>query len=89
MSYTFGKPRPALPQTIAGEVPPTEIVLSLLTRVKLVVCVPGDLARAGEDTPPDFEPGLRAAVAAALVGTEAGGFAVRSAAVEQFEDAGR
>lgn len=91
MSYTFGKPRPAVPQTIVGEIPTTDIVLTLVTRIKLVVCVPASLARAGSDLGPDAfeEPDLRKAVADALLGVDINGFTVVSAAVEQFEDAAR
>ena len=90
MGYTFGKPRPAVPQTIVGEIPATDIVLSLVTRIKLVVRVPGHLARAGSDLGADAfeEPDLRKTVADALLGVDVNGFTAVSVAVEQFEDAG-
>lgn len=88
MSYTFGKPQPEAPYTGAGEIPQAEVVVPLLTRVKVVARVPGALAKPGADLPPGFEPHLRKAVADALVGVAAEGFTVVYAAVEQFEGAG-
>lgn len=89
MSYSFGKPKPAVPQTIVGHIPATDVVLSLMTRIKIVVHVPDDFAVVGEDHPPDFEPKLRATIASSILGSESVGYVVLSVAVEQFEDAGR
>lgn len=87
MGYSFGKPRPAPPYTSAGEFKDEPAVLSLMTRVKIVVKVP-PIAPVGGECPADFEPLLRKAVADALVGTVSGEFEVVYAAVEQFTDAG-
>lgn len=87
MSYTFGKPRPDLPYTDAGDIAETDVVVSLLTRVKVVARVPAEHAQIGGDLPSDFEPHLRKAIAERLVDMESGGFTVVYVAVEQFEDA--
>lgn len=87
MSYTFGKPQPAAPYTGVGEFKSEPFVLSLLTRVKIVVRAPQSWAAVGEDVPADFEPQLRQIVAERLVGIVSGDLTVVYAAVEQFEDA--
>lgn len=90
MGYTFGKPKPAPPYSDAGEFKLEPFVLSLMTRVKVVVRPTRDETRVtvGTDVDPSFEPALRRAIAAHLIGASGGGFEVVYVAVEQFEDAG-
>ncbi len=90
MSDTFGKPKAAPPYTGVGEFKSEPFVMSLLTRVKLVVrpSTAENAVPVGAEVPADFEPKLRQAVAEALIGAAGGGFEVVYAAVEQFEDAG-
>lgn len=90
MSYTFGKPKPASPYSHAGEFKSEPFVLSLMTRLKVVVRPTRDETRApvGAEVDPAFEPVLRQAIADHLIGASGGGFEVVYVAVEQFEDAG-
>lgn len=90
MSYTFGKPQALPPFTGAGEFKDEPFVLSLLTRVKVVVRPTRDDTRVpvGAEVDPAFEPALRQAIAEHLIGAAGGGFEVCYVAVEQFEDAG-
>lgn len=88
MAHRFGKPQPAPPYSSAGEFKSEPCVLSLETRIKVVVRVPVDQANVDGELSPDFEPKVRQAIADALVGVESEGFVVLYGAVEQFEDAG-
>lgn len=90
MSYTFGKPQAAVPYTGVGEFKDEPFVLSLTTRVKVVVRPTRDKTRTpvGAEVDPAFEPALRKAIADHLIGANGGGFEVVYVAVEQFEDAG-
>jgi hypothetical protein len=89
--YSIGKPEPALPTASAGEWKSEPAVLSLQTRLKLVVRVPEDLRDFGpgfDVAAERFEVALRQLVADVLVGCATDGFTVVGAVVEQFEDAG-
>jgi hypothetical protein len=89
--YSIGKPEPARPITTAGTWDNEPCVLSLQTRVKLVVRVPEKHQAFGpgfDVAAEDFEAMLRRIVARELVGTAYAGFEVVGAVVEQFEDAG-
>ncbi len=90
MSYTFGRPRPQEPYSVAGEKDDAAVYLPLETRVRVLVRVPGHLANANTELDPIvFEVALREACAAALVGARtADGFAVETAAVERFAPGG-
>ncbi len=91
MSYRTGKPETYTPPyTSAGEFKSEPFVLSLITRMKVVVRPTRDDTRTpvGQDVDPAFEPKLRRAVAEAMIGASGGGFEVCYVYVERFEDAG-
>lgn len=74
------------PYSDAGAIVPTDTVIGMQTRLRLVIRVPAPLAKPGADLPADFEPAVRQAVADALVGLKAGWSEVQYVAVEQFHD---
>lgn len=92
MVNRFTRSKPSPPYTFVGAVPPTEVCITMQSRLKLVVRVPesrrGD--GPGSDLTPDdcFEQDLRRQAANALLGLMQAGFDVLAVTVEQFEDAG-
>ncbi len=88
--YTIvSKPEFARPITSAGDWRNEPVVLSLQTRVKLIVRPPAGSGGPGDDTEADeFEAALRQAVAGTLLYVESGDYTVVGVVVEQFEDAG-
>lgn len=87
--YSIGKPEPARPIASAGYWHEEPVVLSMQTRVKLIVRPPVGSGRPGDDTEADrFEEAFRQLVADTMLCIESDGFTVVGAVVEQFEDAG-
>lgn len=87
--YSFGKPESKRPISSAGYWHDEPIVLSLQTRIKLIVRPPDPSGEPGDDTETNrFEEALRQLVADTMLCVESDGFTVVGAVVEQFEDAG-
>lgn len=89
--YSIGKPETARPVTTAGNWHEEPCVLSMQTRLKIVVRVPEQHRAFGpgfDVAAEDFEGMLRRIIARELLGTQYAGFEIVGAVIEQFEDAG-
>jgi hypothetical protein len=87
--YSIGKPGQHRPATASGHWRDEPIVLSMQTRLKIIVRPPDGSEGPGSDAEADrFETRLRRAIAETLVDLESDGYTVVGTVVEQFEDAG-